>query len=783
VRYSRSFVGQATTVFNTQETPMTGIISTSTTPGKTASQSYVNNVPGSPDFQILPLITTGDEVPLLTNTFSSTLAPTVSSTQRFALTGIPDGIGTQKVTVGGKTYNYVWVNQEISEGLTTEISSTATGQKIKGARISLFVFDENWNVIGGKNLIESATDSTGTYTLNTSTGLYQSTTNGVTTNLKASGDGSFGRFCSAFLADTGFMDKTGKQVPVFFSPEETGNTSRGWATTTDGNAVALDGLGRYAKENIVAPTQYRDTAVGAKTVLFSSEDNADGEMYMWVGTKTATDPNGFKNGDLYVLKVEGADYVGQVGTGVKTNATWTKVDKSAVFNADGTPKANGVDLATFANAAGNSTNFQRIEDFAEDPTNPGTFYFVTTGTTQKPGTTSAGTNNANIATTPAEAEDPYGKLYRFTLNASDPTASISNFEVVLTGGPGKGASYDNLVVDRNGNVQLMEDETAFGGELYASENREAGIFSFNPTTKSVTQLFSLDENAGGTQFNNPSVKGQWESSGIVEVPSTNVAGTSGFLFDVQAHTIPGTADGQAVSATNPNRYAEGGQLVLALPVQEERLSTAGTTGNDTIIATKGGAFDGEKDIVFTGAGSDEVDATTVAASLTSGGNRVNTGTGADTIFVNKNDRVFGGAGNDTFDATDGKGGNRMAGDAGDDIFFLGKGDRALGGDGNDKFYVQSGGDNLLSGGAGNDQFWIVNGEVPSGSNTIIDFQIGTDVIGISGAASLGISATTLKLSQVGSDTTILFGSQTLAVLSGIQATDLSLTNTNQFVFA
>jgi glycerophosphoryl diester phosphodiesterase len=762
---------------------MTGIISTPTAPGKTASQPYVNNVSGSPDFQILPLITVGDEVPLLTNTFSSTLAPTVSSTQRFALTGIPDGMGTQKVTIGGKTYNYVWVNQELSQTVTTDISSTAVGQKITGARVSLFVFDESWNVIGGKNLIDSATDSTGTYTLNASTGLYQSTVNGVTTNLQASGNGAFGRFCSAFLADTGFVDKTGNKVPVFFAPEETGNTSRGWAVTPDGNAVALDGLGRYAKENVVAPTQYRDTTLGSKTVLFSTEDNSDGELYMWVGTKTAADPNGFSNGDLYVLRVEATDYIGQVGEGVQKNATWTKVDKSAVFDPTGAPKANGVDLATFSNTPGNSTNFQRIEDFGEDPSNPGTFYFVTTGTTQKPGTTSAGTNNVNIAATPAEAEDPYGKLYKFSLNTTDPTAAISNFEVVLTGGPGKGASYDNLVVDRNGNVQLMEDETAFGGALYASENREAGIFSFNPTTKAVTQLFSLDENAGGTQFNNPASKGQWESSGIIEIPSANVAGTSGFLFDVQAHTIPGTANGQASSTTNLNVYAEGGQILLALPVQDDRLSTAGTTGNDTVIAARGTSFDGEKDILFTGAGNDEIDTTTVAASLTAGGNRINAGKGADTIFVNQNDRVFGGDGSDTFDATDGKGGNRMSGGAGDDLFFLGKGDRALGGDGNDKLYVQSGGNNLLSGGAGNDQFWLINGEVPSSPNTVLDFQIGTDVIGFSGAASLGISATSLTLSQVGTDTSILFGSQTLATLTGIQATDLSLTNPSQFLFS
>jgi Ca2+-binding RTX toxin-like protein len=82
-------------------------------------------------------------------------------------------------------------------------------------------------------------------------------------------------------------------------------------------------------------------------------------------------------------------------------------------------------------------------------------------------------------------------------------------------------------------------------------------------------------------------------------------------------------------------------------------------------------------------------------------------------------------------------------------------DRTLGADRNDKFYVQTGGNNLLSGGAGADQFWIANAELPSSSNTVLNFQIGTDIIGISGAAGLGISATTIKFIQVGADTAFL----------------------------
>jgi phosphodiesterase/alkaline phosphatase D-like protein/arylsulfatase A-like enzyme len=307
------------------------------------------------------------------------------------------------------------------------------------------------------------------------------------------------------------------------------------------------------------------------------------------------------------------------------------------------------------------------------------------------------------------------------------------------------------------------------------ENSTPGVFRVTGDAKVNTPL-TFNYTVGGTATNG--------------VDDTQLTGTATIAAGQSSVDIPVTPV--------DDRLAEGNETVILtlgngadystnvskssakITIIDNEITPVGTPGNDNLVAIPGTKFDGQSNIIFTGAGNDTVD---LSLSPVANNNRINTGIGADTIFVSMNDRVFGGAGNDTFDATDGRGGNRMSGDAGDDIFFLGKGDRALGGDGNDKFYVQSGGDNLLSGGVGNDQFWIVNGEVPSGSNTIIDFQIGTDVIGISGATSLGISATTLKLSQVGADTNILFGSQTLAVLSGIQVTDLSLTNTNQFVFA
>ena len=212
-------------------------------------------------------------------------------------------------------------------------------------------------------------------------------------------------------------------------------------------------------------------------------------------------------------------------------------------------------------------------------------------------------------------------------------------------------------------------------------------------------------------------------------------------------------------------------------------TTVGTPGGDKLIATPGSQFDGQNNIVFTGAGKDEVDLSTVSAFPNSGNNIVDLGSGEDTIFVNKGDRAFGSDGNDTFDARDGQGGNRISGGVGDDTFYLGSNDRALGGDGKDIFRVGLGGGNLISGGAGADQFWIVNAELPKAANTVLDFQLGTDVIGISGAVSLGITTSTLKLNQVGADTAIVFNNQTLATLTGIQASSLSLTDPKQFVFA
>ncbi|MEM6400187.1 MAG: esterase-like activity of phytase family protein, partial [Cyanobacteria bacterium P01_D01_bin.116] len=143
-------------------------------------------------------------------------------------------------------------------------------------------------------------------------------------------------------------------------------------------------------------------------------------------------------------------------------------------------------------------------------------------------------------------------------------------------------------------------------------------------------------------------------------------------------------------------------------------------------------------------------------------------------FEGNNNILFAGSGNDEIDLAFGGINNRVDAGSGDDIIYVGNQNRVLGGEGDDKFFVQSdGGNNILSGGAGADQFWIVSGEIPEAGNTVVDFEIGIDVIGILGSAGLGIDSNTLELNEMDGNTEFAFGGNTLAVINGVTGLDVN----------
>ena len=208
-------------------------------------------------------------------------------------------------------------------------------------------------------------------------------------------------------------------------------------------------------------------------------------------------------------------------------------------------------------------------------------------------------------------------------------------------------------------------------------------------------------------------------------------------------------------------------------VIDVKIGTSGADDSFTSESIKLQGFDGKNDLLFTGAGADQVD----VGSLNGFANKIFTGSGDDAIYAGSRDVITGGSGDDDIWATDGDG-NRLGGGLGDDSFVIGSSaNRALGGLGNDKFYVlETAGTNHLNGGAGADEFWLVSGpgESPAAKQFVMDFKVGEDKVGLQ-----GVSFSSLGFSQVGGDTLLKVGGIDVGHFVSISAASLN----NQANFA
>jgi hypothetical protein len=162
--------------------------------------------------------------------------------------------------------------------------------------------------------------------------------------------------------------------------------------------------------------------------------------------------------------------------------------------------------------------------------------------------------------------------------------------------------------------------------------------------------------------------------------------------------------------------------------------------------------------------SDGKGGTSTATVSVAVGTVQNGGNGPDTLTGNDgNDILIGGQGQDT-----------LIGNAGDDTLIGGNGtDLLLGNPGDDLLYGGNGSDTLtgglgsdtLTGGNGQDIFVFASGE---GIDTINDFKLGTDQIGLTGGLTFG------DLSFSGNE--ILMGSDVLAVLTEVNTNILTASN-------
>ncbi|WP_369293230.1 beta strand repeat-containing protein [Microcoleus sp. herbarium8] len=201
--------------------------------------------------------------------------------------------------------------------------------------------------------------------------------------------------------------------------------------------------------------------------------------------------------------------------------------------------------------------------------------------------------------------------------------------------------------------------------------------------------------------------------------------------------------------------------------EENQDTIAGGDGNDTVRAGKG------DDVVLGESGNNLLFGD-------EGNDTICCGDGEDTVYgdigsplpigsAGGQDQICGGLGNDLLFGNEGE--DTVNGDAGNDSLYGGKDeDSLLGGAGDDFLFGDEGNDTLI-GGTGNDRFML---GIDLGSETILDFQDGTDSIGLMG----GLNFSQLSIVAENSSTLIrVTGSgQLLATLSNVPASAITATD-------
>ena len=443
-------------------------------------------VPTSTGVQFTSILTAGDAV------------------NGYKMAGIPDGAGA--FDNGNGTFTFL-VNHEIpgDRGIVRAHGST-------GAFISKWIINKsNLSVVSGSDLIRNVK----LWNVPSSTYITYNTAN-------PSSLARFGRFCSADLpAVSAFYNSaTGKgtQERIFMNGEESGAEGRGFGHIVTGpntgTTYELPYLGKYSYENAVA-----HPATGDKTVVVGLDDATPGQVYFYIGTKTATgseiEKAGLSNGNLYGATVSGM-----------------LMETSAAIPAPGTPfsltklgdvhNMTGAQLQTASNTAG-VTQFLRPEDGAWDPLHPEDFYFVTTNAFNSP-----------------------SRLWKMHFNNINDLTQGGTITAVLDGTEGQ-QMLDNITIDHWGHILMQEDvggNTRLGKtwqyKIATDELKEIG-------SHDASRFISGAANYIGTQDE--------EASGIIDVQE--ILGVGMFLLTDQAHySIPGELyeGGQLLAMFNPDTY-------------------------------------------------------------------------------------------------------------------------------------------------------------------------------------------------------------------------------------
>jgi phosphodiesterase/alkaline phosphatase D-like protein len=506
--------------------------------GPSSSQTpYI--VPTAPGVLTTSILSVGDAAP--------------NSTYKMA--GIPDGLGA--FDNGDGTFT-VLMNQEIGAALGAVRAHGSTG-----AFVSRWVIKKSdLSVVSGDDLIKNLL-------------LWDSTTS---TFIK--GTTAFARFCSADLAaPTAFYNSVtglGTTARIFLNGEENGVEGRAFGNIASGanagTTYELPYLGKFSWENAVA-----SPVASNKTVVVGMDDGQNGQVYVYVGTKTNTgtdiDKAGLNNGKVFGIKVAGlVDEL--AGSTPAIGARFSLADLGQVQN------STGAVLDAASETAG-VTSFLRPEDGAWDPSNPRDFYFNTTHQLDQVAD-GIGTQIGNSRVWRLRFDDPTNPEAGGTIEAVVDGTTDKD----VAGNSVKVNMLDNMGIDRYGHILLNED---VGGAAHNGK-----IWQYDIATDRLTQIAKFDPARFGdvaagvvTPATAPYTNDE-ESSGTIDVQ--DILGAGWFLVDAQAH--------YPIAATTSPGLVEGGQL-LALYNPTTAASAATAKGKVAFSGVAAGDATTSSEILWT----------------------------------------------------------------------------------------------------------------------------------------------------------------------------------------
>jgi hypothetical protein len=354
---------------------------------------------------------------------------------------------------------------------------------------------------------------------------------------------------------------------------------------------------------------------------------------------------------------------------------------------------------------------------------------------------------------------------------------------VSSAGDVNGDGFDDLMI---GAYRADPNGITFAGQSYVVFGSNSGFgASFNLSTLNGSNGFAINGIAEGDQLGySVSSAGDVNGDGFDDlIIGARYADPNGIDGAGQSYVVFGkgttptnqppvaNADSATTAQNTAVTIAASTLLANDTDANGDRLSLTGvsnpvngsvTFSNGNVIFTPSTNFTGNASFDYSI--SDGFGGTSTANVSVAVGTVQNGGNGPDTLTGNDgNDILIGGTGEDT-----------LIGNAGDDTLIGGNGtDLLLGNLGDDLLYGGNGSDTLtgglgsdtLTGGNGEDIFVFASGE---GIDTITDFKLGTDQIGLTGGLTFG------DLSFSGNE--IRIGSDVLAVLTGVNTNTLTASN-------